>query len=421
MNFREIYEQELRNSRHAPPVLEQGSCRSARGTLCTLCHASRISYADECVVKQRALRRLWERFANGRALRPLATSPQGRDYRVVSKRKVEQHREGFSMGLIDVQAREVLPVRRCAIETPLHALLYERIEILLRHRAAAPLVGVLRYVVLKGDARQVAVLFTIAELSPRTIKAANTLSKLLTRDHPEVQGVFLYEDSSGDRYYMGRGTASRPAQLRRLFGQRELSAQVDALRFVYDVLAFTQVNLSVLPVFLGSVRTLLREARGEQPGARGTLYDLYSGYGLFSIGLHEDFLAVRGAELSQPAVASAISNAKRMQLRHLRFHTLDLNADAVFRFIPFCGADDVVLLDPPRGGCDEGVLAAVAARNPAHVLHVFCNLDLLERDLNEWKQLGYDVRAAVPVDNFPGTDHVEMLVLLAPHTRSRGE
>ncbi|MCZ7556961.1 MAG: hypothetical protein M5R41_11235 [Bacteroidia bacterium] len=412
-SFTEYYDEERRRSSGQPARLPPGSCVTPDGRRCRLCHAPSMEYAKELKVKDTAFRRFWASFASENVVDRLRPSPSGRGYRVVTKRKVHVTRAGFSMGLIDPVGRKLLDVDSCAIEPASHAALYARIAALLRHRAANPLVAALQYVILKGNYETTAVIFNLSEISQHAVKAANTVSKLLTREFPSVQGVFLFEDDSGDRYYMGGNTAAAAA-FRRLYGEREISLRMDDLRLVYDVQAFSQVNLSVMPTLLATAREML--------GQRGaSLFDLYSGYGLFSIGLASGYSVVRGLEVSQQAVASAMNNARRLKLSHVRFNRSDISPESLIRTLPMLGPDDAVVMDPPRNGAADGVIEAVADRGPGRILHVFCNTERLKPDIAAWARCGYAVRRAIPVDNFPGTDHLEVLLLLTPEQRRHND
>ena len=73
---------------------------------------------------------------------------------------------------------------------------------------------------------------------------------------------------------------------------------------------------------------------------------------------------------------------------------------------------EVVLLDPPRAGCEEKVLAAIAQVMPQRIVYVSCNPASLARDLAYLEQNGYQAEVAQPVDMFPMTHHVETVVLM---------
>ncbi len=76
---------------------------------------------------------------------------------------------------------------------------------------------------------------------------------------------------------------------------------------------------------------------------------------------------------------------------------------------------DVIVVDPPRAGCDERVLNAIAEVGPQRIVYVSCNPASLARDLNYLEQHGYRTMAVQPVDMFPMTSHVECVVLMTRH------
>jgi 23S rRNA (uracil1939-C5)-methyltransferase len=73
----------------------------------------------------------------------------------------------------------------------------------------------------------------------------------------------------------------------------------------------------------------------------------------------------------------------------------------------------VVFLDPPRSGSTEQFLDAMISMNPKKVVYISCNPVTLERDLSYLVKKGYEAKEAIPVDMFPGTEHVEVVTLLA--------
>ena len=76
--------------------------------------------------------------------------------------------------------------------------------------------------------------------------------------------------------------------------------------------------------------------------------------------------------------------------------------------------NEVMLLDPPRQGTLPGVIASLARRKPKKVLHIFCGVDQIPPSLKEWQANGYQARRVAPLDMFPGSANLEILVLLEP-------
>jgi tRNA/tmRNA/rRNA uracil-C5-methylase (TrmA/RlmC/RlmD family) len=73
---------------------------------------------------------------------------------------------------------------------------------------------------------------------------------------------------------------------------------------------------------------------------------------------------------------------------------------------------EIQLLDPPRQGTDPGVILALAKRCPKRVVHVFCGTDVIPKELTVWNSKGYKIKKIQPLDLFPGTSHIETMVLL---------
>jgi tRNA/tmRNA/rRNA uracil-C5-methylase (TrmA/RlmC/RlmD family) len=121
-------------------------------------------------------------------------------------------------------------------------------------------------------------------------------------------------------------------------------------------------------------------------------------------------------DLGGPAIASARKMAAGEPPARLRFEAGRITAKSVDRLLPPPAAEapEALLLDPPRQGTEPGVIRALAARNPARILHIFCDMDTLPREVNLWRKSGYMVSKVVPLDMFPGTDDLEVMVLFIP-------
>ena len=141
------------------------------------------------------------------------------------------------------------------------------------------------------------------------------------------------------------------------------------------------------------------------------MLDLYCGVGGISLFLAPGAREVVGIESVEAAVADAEKNARLNNVRNCRFSAGDaavLLEDV--RSEP--EAVDVVVVNPPRKGCEEQVLKDVALLAPARIIYVSCSPRTLARDLDQLSRLGYRVVEVQPVDMFPQTPHVENVALL---------
>ena len=170
---------------------------------------------------------------------------------------------------------------------------------------------------------------------------------------------------------------------------------------------FFQNNPFILPAFTGYAR--------EQAAATGArfLVDAYCGSGLFALACAPAFEKVAGIEISESSIVFARQNAEANRLANVTFQAGD--AAAIFAGLAFPAADTVVLIDPPRKGCDEAFLAQLFAYGPRAVVYVSCDPATQMRDLRAFTAAGYALTAVQPFDLFPQTRHLECVVTLRKH------
>jgi tRNA/tmRNA/rRNA uracil-C5-methylase (TrmA/RlmC/RlmD family) len=177
-------------------------------------------------------------------------------------------------------------------------------------------------------------------------------------------------------------------------------------RFQFSPLVFSQVNAAAAEQMVDLAGELL------EPHSDCRLVDLYCGFGVFALTLAPRVRRVIGVESSPHALAAALANVRAQRAQNVRFVRAEIDGDNIHQLVGTPAPNDLFLLDPPRSGTRSGVVEAIAARRPLRVLHIFCNPDLIPAELARWTRSGYRVTRAVPVDIFPGTDAVEVMVVL---------
>lgn len=167
---------------------------------------------------------------------------------------------------------------------------------------------------------------------------------------------------------------------------------------------FFQNNPFILPEFTGYAR--------DQAAASGARFmvDAYCGSGLFALTAAPSFEQVRGIEISESSVEFASANAKRNGIDNATFQAGD--ASAIFEGLEFPSEETVVLIDPPRKGCDESFLNQLFVYGPRAVVYVSCDPATQMRDLVHFNEAGYKITAVQPFDLFPQTRHLECVVTL---------
>lgn len=185
----------------------------------------------------------------------------------------------------------------------------------------------------------------------------------------------------------------------------QLAAVAPPLRLRFLARDFFQNNPFILPAFTGHVR--------EQAAASGArfLVDAYCGSGLFALASASAFERVAGVEISESSVRFARENAAANGITNANFQAGD--ASAIFSGLDFPAPDTVVIIDPPRKGCDESFLRQLFAFGPQAVVYVSCDPATQMRDLTHFLAAGYTLTAAQPFDLFPQTRHLECVITLS--------
>jgi tRNA/tmRNA/rRNA uracil-C5-methylase (TrmA/RlmC/RlmD family) len=183
-----------------------------------------------------------------------------------------------------------------------------------------------------------------------------------------------------------------------------ITEDVAGLKLRFLARDFFQNNPFILPVFTGYVR--------EQAATSGArfLVDAYCGSGLFALSAAASFERVAGIEISESSVAFARENAMANGIANATFQAGD--ASAIFAGLTFPAAETVVVIDPPRKGCDESFLNQLFAFGPRAVVYVSCDPATQMRDLKLFAAAGYALTAVQPFDLFPQTRHLECVVTL---------
>lgn len=185
---------------------------------------------------------------------------------------------------------------------------------------------------------------------------------------------------------------------------RVITETVADLKLHFLARDFFQNNPFILPAFTGYVR--------EQAAASGAkfLVDAYCGSGLFALTAAKSFERVAGIEISESSINFARENATANGITNATFQAGD--ASAIFAGLTFPKDETVVVIDPPRKGCDENFLNQLFTFGPRAVVYVSCDPATQMRDLTHFTAHGYELTAVQPFDLFPQTRHLECVVTL---------
>ena len=184
--------------------------------------------------------------------------------------------------------------------------------------------------------------------------------------------------------------------------------------YISDTLCGVNVRLNPLSFYQvnHAMAQRLYEQAAEFAGNGGTLVDLYCGAGTIGLSMAKRFDSVIGAEVIPEAIEDAEFNAAANGIKNARFICGDAY-EAAKQLHEEGIHPDVVIVDPPRKGLEEGLPRHIAENMaPDRVVYVSCDPATMARDVKAFEECGYKLKAAVPFDLFPRTYHVESCVLL---------
>ena len=156
----------------------------------------------------------------------------------------------------------------------------------------------------------------------------------------------------------------------------------------------------------------------EYAGLTGTetVWDLYCGTGTISLFLAQKARSVRGVEIIPEAVENAVRNAKLNHITNAEFFVGKAEEILPLHYKNTGERADVIVVDPPRKGCDASLLDTMAAMQPERIVYVSCDSATLARDLKILCGKGYRLEKICPTDQFPMTVHVEACCLLTRYS-----
>ena len=198
-----------------------------------------------------------------------------------------------------------------------------------------------------------------------------------------------------------------------LWGQGYITDYIGDVKYQISPLSFFQVN----PVQTEKLYGLALEYAGLKGDE--TVWDLYCGIGTISLFLAQKAKKVYGVEIVPQAIDDARNNAKINGIENAEFFVgkaEEILPEYYAQYEKEHGEKayaDVIVVDPPRKGCDETLLDTMVEMRPERIVYVSCDSATLARDLKYLCDRGYEIQKVKPVDQFPHTVHVETVVLLS--------
>ena len=221
---------------------------------------------------------------------------------------------------------------------------------------------------------------------------------LMVKNIPGIKSVIQNINSKKTNVILG-------LESKTLWGEDTISDYIGDFRFNISPLSFFQVNPTQTEVLYGKALEYANLTGNEE------VFDAYCGTGTITLFLSQKAKKVYGVEIIPQAIDNAWINAKENKVDNVEFFVGE--SEVVIPDLINKGVKaDVVVVDPPRKGCDKKLLDAITNIDAKKIVYVSCDPSTLGRDLAILEENGYKTLEVQPVDMFPNTSHVENVAKL---------
>ncbi|KGX88222.1 23S rRNA (uracil(1939)-C(5))-methyltransferase RlmD [Pontibacillus litoralis] len=261
--------------------------------------------------------------------------------------------------------------------------------------------GILRHIMVRTGQTTGDIMVVIITKT-RKLPHQEAIVQEIRQTFPDVKSIVHNVNNKRTNVIMGERTTV-------LWGDEYIMDTIGDIKFNISPKSFYQVNPT-------QTKKLYDQAL-QYANLQGheTVIDAYCGIGTISLFLAQQAKKVLGVEIVAPAIDDAKKNAKLNNIANAEFYVGE--AEKIFPWWQAQGLrPDVIVVDPPRKGCDEALLNAMIDMQPERIVYVSCNPSTLARDLRILEDGGFETKEVQPVDMFPQTGHVECVSLLQRET-----
>lgn len=306
------------------------------------------------------------------------------------------------IGFYKKKSHDIIPTDNCIIQHDVNDKIIKIIKTYIRAYKVSIYdekthTGVLRHLVTKVGFTTKEVMVVLVA-NGRKLPYLNELASVLKENIPGFKTLVVNVNREKTNVILGN-------ENRIIYGDGKINDNIGDLVFEISPLSFFQVN----PV---QTEVLYNKAlEYANLGENDTVFDIYCGIGTISLFLAQKAKKVYGIEIVEEAIKDAKKNAEINKLDNVEFY-VGKAEDVVPNMYKQGKRANVVVVDPPRKGCDEKVLDTIISMQPDRVVYVSCNPSTLARDLNYLDERGYKCLEIQPVDMFPHSVHIENVALI---------
>lgn len=323
-------------------------------------------------------------------------------YRNKAQFPIQNINGSTAIGFYKKKSHDVIPTDMCVIQHDINDKIIKIIKTYIQAYNVSIYnetthTGVLRHLVTKVGFTTNEVMVVLVA-NGTNLPHLNELASVLQENIPGFKTLVLNINKAKTNVILGK-------ENKVIYGNGKINDYIGDLVFEISPLSFFQVNPVQTEVLYNKALEYAELKEND------TVFDIYCGIGSISLFLAQKATKVYGIEIVEDAIKDAKINAKLNNLNNVEFY-VGKAEEVVPKMYSEGKTANVVVVDPPRKGCDEKVLDTIVSMKPDRVVYVSCNPSTLARDLAYLDERGYKCVEIQPVDMFPHTMHVETVAKL---------
>lgn len=388
----------------ASPKREIAPCKYF--SLCGGCNLQHLKYEDQLILKANLVKNNLKKIA--KIENPTVFKTLGMEdpfnYRNKAQIPVNKKNNTVNIGFFSPRTHNIINIDKCIIQDEFINDVIKKFRDFMEENKIEPYeenshLGLVRHIVTRTSKDLSQFILCIVINSKSIFKYKNELIEKF-KNFKNLKGIIINFNPNKTNVILGKKTEV-------IYGKNYIVDYIQDLRFKISMESFYQVNPVQTEILYNKVMEFA-SLSGEE-----TVIDAYCGIGTISLFLAKNSKKVYGIEIVEEAIKDAVFNANENNIKNAEF-ILGKSEQVIPDLIKNRGiCPDVIVVDPPRKGCDESLLKTIVKENIKKIIYVSCNPATLARDVSYLAKNGYILEKAQPVDMFCLSTHVETVVLMS--------
>jgi len=366
---------------------------------CGGCQIQELDYKKQLEIKTNEVKQVISRIGKLENVTIYDTIGMEEPFRYRNKAQfpIQKINGAPAIGFYKKKSHDIIPTNKCIIQHDINDKIIQIIKTYINAYDVSIYdekthTGVLRHLVTKIGFTTGEVMVVLVA-NGKKLPYLNELASVLEENIPGFKTLVVNVNKEKTNVILGK-------ENRVIYGEGKINDYIGDLVFEISPLSFFQVNPVQTEVLYNKALEYAELKEND------TVFDIYCGIGTISLFLAQKATKVYGIEIVEAAIEDAKINAKLNKLDNTEFYAGKAE-EVVPKMYKEGKTANVVVVDPPRKGCDDKVLDTIVSMSPDRVVYVSCNPSTLARDLAYLDERGYKCIEIQPVDMFPHTMHVE--------------